>query len=117
MVSGMFNTISALNAFGKKLGVTADNVANASTDGFKKSRATLHEGPGGSVKVEINKVETPGPVVTEGTDESLEQRELSNVDPAEEIPQALVAEKMFAANAKVLETEEERIGSLLDIIG
>lgn len=117
MISGMFNTISALDAFGKKVGVTADNVANSLTDGFKKSRATLHEGPGGSVKVEINKVETPGPVVMEETTEGMAQRELSNVDPAEEIPQALVSEKMFAANAKVLETEEEMIGSLLDIIG
>lgn len=117
MISGMFNTISSLDAFGKKVGVTADNVANSSTDGFKKSRATLHEGPGGSVKVEINKVETPGPVVMEETAEGAAQRELSNVDPAEEIPQALVAEKMFAANAKVLETGEEMIGSLLDVIG
>lgn len=117
MVSGMSNAISALDAFGKKMGVTADNIANAASDGFKKSRATLHEGVSGSVNVEISKVETPGPAVMEETSEGLKERELSNVNLAEEIPQALVAEKMFAANTKIIRTEEEMIGSVLDIFG
>lgn len=117
MISGMSNAISALDAFGKKMGVTANNVANAATDGFKKSRATLHEGVAGSVNVEITEVETPGPVVMEETSEGLQQRELSNVNPEEEMLQSLPAEKMFAVNTKVIKAEEEMIGSLLDIIG
>jgi flagellar hook protein FlgE len=117
MISGMSNTISALGAFAKKMGVTANNVANAATDGFKKSRATVQEGVPGGVTVEITRIETPGPVVMDETPEGLQQRDLSNVNLEQEVVQALVTEKMFAANTKVLKTEEEMRGSLLDIIG
>lgn len=117
MISGMSNTVSALTALGKKMGVTANNVANANSDGFKKSRAILQEGAAGGVDVEITRVESPGPLVTEQTTEGHETKELSNVTLEEEIPQALLTEKLFAANTKVLQVEEEMIGSVLDIVG
>jgi flagellar hook protein FlgE len=36
-------TLSALRAFGLKFQVTANNIANVNTDGFKKSRADLKD--------------------------------------------------------------------------
>lgn len=117
MISALSNAVSALGAFGKKMGVIADNVANVNSEGFKKSRALLQEAEPGGVRVVISRVETPGPVVVEQTSEGTEQRELSNVHLEEEIPNALLTEKMFAANTKVVKTEEEMIGSVLDIIG
>jgi flagellar hook protein FlgE len=117
MISALSNTISALGAFGKKMGVIANNVANASSEGFKKSRAVLQEADSGGVKVEITRVETPGPVVAEETTEGIQETELSNVNLEEEIPNSLLTEKMFAANTKTVKTEEEMIGSVLDILG
>jgi flagellar basal-body rod protein FlgC len=117
MISGMYNAISALSAFGKRMGVLANNVTNVASDGFKKSRALMEDQEPGGVRVTISRVETPGPRVTEQTTEGLEERELSNVDLEEELPNALLTEKMFAANTKVVKTEEEMIGSVLDIIG
>lgn len=40
MVQAVSSAISALQALGKKMGVTANNVANSTTTGFKKSRAS-----------------------------------------------------------------------------
>jgi flagellar hook protein FlgE len=117
MISGMTSAISALSAFGKRMGVIADNVANVESDGFKKSRALMQEQEPGGVRVTISRVETAGPRVVEETTEGLEERELSNVNLEQEIPDALLTEKMFTANTKVVKTEEEMIGSVLDIIG
>jgi flagellar basal-body rod protein FlgC len=117
MISGMTSAISALSAFGKRMGVIADNVANVESDGFKKSRALMQEQEPGGVRVTISRVETAGPRVVEETTEGLEERELSNVNLEQEIPGALLTEKMFTANTKVVKTEEEMIGSVLDIIG
>jgi flagellar hook protein FlgE len=117
MISALSNAVSALGAFGKKMGVIANNVANASSEGFKKSRAVLQEADSGGVTVGITRVETPGPVVVEETTEGVQQRELSNVNLEEEIPNSLLTEKMFAANTKTVKTEEEMIGSVLDILG
>jgi len=117
MISGMYSAISALSAFGKRMGVIADNVANVESDGFKKSRALMQEQEPGGVRVTISRVETAGPRVVEETTEGLEERELSNVNLEQEIPDALLTEKMFTANTKVVKTEEEMIGSVLDIIG
>jgi flagellar hook protein FlgE len=44
MISPFDSGISALSAFSAKMNVTANNVANVDSDGFKKSRTTLKEG-------------------------------------------------------------------------
>ncbi len=39
MTFSVDNNISALKAFGAKMGVTANNIANVESEAFKKSRA------------------------------------------------------------------------------
>ena len=63
MIPIISSNLSALRAFGKKMAVIANSVANINSEGFKKSRAVLKEGPVNDVSVEISKVETPGPLV------------------------------------------------------
>lgn len=65
MISSVSRTLSALKAFDKKMNISANNVANVETEEFKKSRATLVEGPESSVKVEITQSTDPGPTVVE----------------------------------------------------
>ena len=117
MISALNGTISALSAFVTKLGVTADNIANTNTDGFKRNRAYLHEDDNGGVRVEIKRDESPGlryDVIENG--EKVE-KETSNVNLAEEIPDLMLTKRAYQANLKTVDTQEEMLGSLLDIVG
>jgi flagellar basal-body rod protein FlgC len=117
MISSPKSTLSALNAFDKKMDVIANNVANVETEGFKKSRATLVEGPENSVKVEITHPEDPGPTVVEVKDGKIEEKEMSNVDLTEEIPQSIVAQRGYEVNLAAIRTHDEMLNSILDIVG
>ena len=117
MISALNSTVSALRAFVTKLGVTADNIANVNTDGFKKNRASLQEDQNGGVRVEIRRDESTGfryDVIQNG--EVLE-KETSNVDLTEEIPDLMITKRAYQANLKTIETRDEMLGSLLDMIG
>ncbi|MBI5585456.1 MAG: hypothetical protein HY892_16730 [Deltaproteobacteria bacterium] len=111
-----FNSaLSALGALGIKFGVAANNVANINSDGFKKSRAHLHDNHPAGVTVTISKLDTPGfPLPAE--DGSLESRESSNVTLEEETVDLLVTKRAYLANVDTLKREEETIGRILDIL-
>ena len=117
MIPSVNSTISALQAFKTKLGVTADNIANVNTDEFKKSRVTLKEGINSDVQVDINRVNTPGHRYQELEGDRLVEKESSNVDLEEELPEMMVTQRTYEANLKVLQTRDEMLGSLLDIMG
>ena len=117
MISSSKITLSALNAFDKKMNVIANNVANVETEEFKKSRATLVEGPENSAKVEVTQPEDPGRIVVQVTDGQFEEKEMSNVDLAEEIPQSIVAQRGYEANLSTIRTQDEMLNSILDIVG
>ncbi len=117
MISSVNSSISALIAFGKKMGVTANNVANVESEEFRKSRAVLTEGDHKDVRVKIETVDSSGPIVSEITDGEFVEQELSNVDLVEEIPQTIVTQRGFKANLKSIQVQEENLDSLFDIIG
>lgn len=117
MVAAIQNSLSALSAFNKKIRVTADNVANVNTNGFKKSRAVLSEGENGGVKVNINKVNTPGYPTKQLNGDTVVDTETSNVDLSEEFGENIVTQNSYNANLKVVKTQDDMMGSLLDIIG
>ncbi len=117
MVASIHNNASALQAFSRQMAVSANNVANALTDDFKKSRAINVEGENGTVKTSITKIDTPGPLVEDPLSQTGELKELSNTDIAEELTNQIIYEQGFKANAKVIKTYEETVGSLIDMIG
>ena len=116
MISALSSSVSAINAFEKKMAVVSNNIANSQTDGFKKSRADLKEGGAGAVAVDINIIDNPGPVVSVKEKAGIAEKEMSNVDLAGEIPQAILVQTGFEANLKMLKTEDEMLGTLLDIL-
>jgi flagellar basal body rod protein FlgC len=116
MIPIISSNLSALRAFGKKMAVIANNVANIDSEGFKKSRAVLKEGPVNNVSVEIGTVETPGPLVPVEEGGKTVPKETSNVELAEEIPQASLTKTYYQANLAVLIEEDEMLGTLLDIL-
>lgn len=117
MVAPIQNNVAALQAFSRQISVSADNVANALTDDFKKSRALNTEGENGQVESTITKIDTPGPLVEDPLSETGELKELSNTDIAEELTNQISAQQGFDANAKMIQAYEETVGTLVDMIG
>ncbi len=111
------NNVSALQAFSRQMQVSANNVANALSDEFKSSRAYNVEGDNKAVETSISQSKQAGPLVDDplSTDGSL--KELSNTDIAEELVHQIASQHGFDANATTIQTYDETLGSLLDIVG
>ncbi len=117
MIPSVNCTISALQAYKTRLGVTADNIANVNTDEFKKSRTILKEGTNGDVQVDINRVNTPAHRYQELESDQLVEKESSNVNLEAEVPEMMITQRTYEANLKVLQTQDKMSGTLLDIMG
>lgn len=116
MINGISSALTALDAFFKKMDVASNNVANIITDGFKKSRAVIKEGENGGVTVSIQKIDTPGSVITYEEGSGVQTKEGSNVDFAEEAVNMILAQRGFEANLKSLKAQSELLGTVLDIV-
>lgn len=114
MINAADSALSGIKAFGTKIGVTANNIANMNTDGFKKSRAVLEEGHPSGVTASIEEIDTPGAILP-AQDGSGETRETSNVDLEEEVGNLITARTALSANTKTLKTWDEMTESLLDL--
>ena len=117
MIPSVNSTISALQSYKSKMRVTANNIANVNTDEFKKDRATLREDTNGGVQVNVQRVNTPGIRYKVFEGDRLVEIESSNVNLEEEIPEMMITQRTYEANLKVLQTRNEMLGSLLDIMG
>jgi flagellar hook protein FlgE len=132
MMFSINSSLSALMAYGKKMGVHANNISNMYSEDFKRSRAIIKEGPDQNVSVEIERVDSPEYPVTELNEGQLAENEAghsepnlenapllnqsNNVDLATEIVGVQVAQNAYEANIGVIETQDEMIGSLLDLL-
>jgi flagellar basal-body rod protein FlgC len=113
MIAAIQSALSALNAFQKKLGVAAHNVANASTPTFKGSRVEMVETESG-VDAVIAPVTAPGPAILQDTIQGPAFIEQSNVDLGNEMVDLILAQRGFQANVRVLEAQDQALGTLLD---
>ncbi len=117
MVVADSTTLTAISAFQKKLNVTADNIANVQTDGFKRRRTILSEGDHGGVKAQVFKdEETPGPIHETYADDTTTEVEGSNVDLVEEMADLMTVRHAYQANLAALKTEDEILGRVIDIM-
>ena len=115
MISGIHSALSGLTAIQKKMESTANNVANLNTDGYKKTRVTLHAQEPQGIQAVAQQSQTPGPIVYEQTPEGESLVEKSNVELTEELPTMMLSRRFFQANLKIVRVEDEMLGSLLDI--
>jgi len=115
MIGAIQSALSGLTAFSTQVAVTADNVANVTTDGFKKSRTELIAVESGGVRSAIQKDETAGPTILNNTGYGPAQFELSNVDLAEEVVNQIIGQRGFEANIQTIKTADEMLGTILDI--
>ncbi len=115
MIPATQSALSALQAFGTKINSSANNVANASSENYKKTRVLLQNQDSQGVKAVVEKVETPGTTVYQETSEGGEYTELSNVDLAEEFSGSNLSTRFYQANLKTLQTADEMTRSVLDL--
>ncbi len=113
MISPLNSAASGINAAFKKQSVSAHNVANINTDGFKSSVASAQDIEHGGVKVTISQSTEPGAIYDNGYGTVAEY---SNVNYAREAVDQKSAKIQFAANLAALKTNEEMTESLIDIL-
>ena len=115
MIGAIHSALSGLIAFSTQIGVTAHNVANVNTDGFKKSHTEFISVETGGVLPVIRKDNSAGPTVLRDHGYGPTQVELSNVDLGEETVNRIIGQRGFEANLQALKTADEMLGSILDI--
>lgn len=109
------SSVSALQANSNLLALQANNIANVNTDGYKKLRGLTQEQTPDGVSLTVDQVDTPGAIRLDQTAEGTEQVETSNVDLNEEMPQMLVDQRSFEANLATIRTQDEMLGTLMDL--
>jgi len=115
MISAYQSALSALGAFGTGINSNANNIANSLTDGYKRTRVTYSETKPQGVAAQVGKDNSPGPSVYEKTDKGSELVEQSNVDMANELTGMSVTSNYYQANLKTIQTQNQMLGSLLNI--
>lgn len=116
MTFSVNTNLSALKAFGKKMGVHANNIANMHSKGFKKSRAVLKEGADQTVTVEIDRIDSPNYPISKTSGDQIRNNESNNVDVATEIVGTMTSQRGYEVNSTFIKTEEEMTGTILDLL-
>ena len=116
MVAGLSSTISSLQAHDRKQAVNANNIANVNTNGYKRTQAVLAEGGAGEVRVNLKKDMSPAPMDPLAPDAPGVEKELSNVDLADEMSGMISTGIGYKANLKTVQARDEMMGTLLDTL-
>jgi flagellar basal-body rod protein FlgC len=114
-MSAIHTALSGLAAYAKQVEVTANNVANVNTNGFKKSRTEFVSVETGGVLPVVQKDNSAGPTVLDNTGYAPAQVELSNVDLGEEAVNQILAQRGFKANLNTIQTADDMLGTILDM--
>jgi flagellar hook-associated protein FlgK len=109
MLSVLNIAAGGLSAASARLNVTAGNIANLSTAGYKARRADLTASPAGVAVGGVSTDRSPGPVDLDGD-------EGSNVDLVHESVDLLREKHQYAANAKLIGVGSRLLGTLLDVV-
>ncbi len=88
---------SGMNAATARLGVSAHNVANVQTAGFRRQQVLQQTQAGGGVAT------------------SIAQADAAGTDLAADLVQQMTALYSFKANLRTVQVERDMLGSLLDI--
>ncbi|MCD6174046.1 MAG: hypothetical protein J7J96_09730 [Sulfurimonas sp.] len=95
------NNISSIQAHQTMMNTSANNVANVNTDGFIPTDTKI-DNTDKSVTANLSKATDTGSTK-------------SQTDLAKEIPRQIIAQDIVALNANVIKTQDDILGSLLDI--
>ena len=105
-MSAFASSLSGLNAASWLVTVSAGNVANLNSEGYRAKRVEFEANSDGTVRVQAP-TESDAEPAPGG----------SNVDLATEMVNLMVANTYFAANAAAIWTQGEILGMTLDLKG
>jgi flagellar hook-associated protein FlgK len=88
--------LSGLNAAQARMSNSAHNIANALTPGFRRQVVAEQTAPNGGVTATIERAPSQGDAL------------------AEDLVALKLAQHLFTANLKVLRTQDQMLGTLLD---
>ena len=95
------SNISSIQSHQTMMNVNANNVANVNTDGFVPNDTRMSSSEGS---------------VTANTRQANDNGSLkSQTDLAKEIPDQMIVQNVTAANVSAIKTQDEMLGSLLDM--
>lgn len=103
------SALSGMRAASLQLDVSANNVANASTPGFRPSRVDLSTSPGGGVSAQIS--QDPAPILLPGVPAGSQP---SGTDLVSETVTMMTEPFAYAANARIVSASEQMTASLFD---
>ena len=112
-LSTLNNALSGLQVATEKMQVTANNVANARTDGYQTQRVDIVERPGG-VEARTPADAARPPPVAAPTEAAPVSRAPSDVDLAQEMVKMTANESFYLANVRALQAAHGMLGTLLD---
>ncbi len=101
--------LSGMQAASLQLGVAANNVANASTPGFRPSQVALSTAPGGGVAAQV--VPEPAPILLPGVPSA---QQPSGTDLVTETVTLMAAPIAYEANARIVSAAEQTTARLFD---
>ena len=117
---------TALGALSVSLQVSANNLANVNTNGFKQSDVRFETGPGDQgVRIsEIREDASPGspveapvyPIVGRQYEQHMGWVESSNTDVARQFVDMISASNAWKANVATIRTADEMMGTLVDAV-
>ncbi len=118
MSDAFSSAISGINSNATRAAVAANNIANINTPGVKASRVTVESSGSGQPETHITESTEEGSRLTrpDGLPEGAGFEEASNVDLAEEFVQLQISESGYNANAAVIRTQGEMLGTILNIL-
>jgi len=106
------SALSGLQLQSRRLEVSAHNVANASTDGFRAQTVVAREAAAGGVTSSVRATGDPAPLRVE-TGALIEA---SNTDLANEVVVQISARAAYGANLAALEAALDAEDALLDLL-
>ena len=95
------NNVSSIQAHQTMLNVNANNVANVNTDGFRPSDTRMSDDTN-SVSADVRLTDDNGSTT-------------SQTDLSKEIPDQIIAQDATAVNVTAIRTQDEMLGTLLDM--
>ncbi len=123
MIFPVNSTHSAVMAYGNKMSVHADRVANAYSDGLNRSMAIQQEGDKFELTVETDCIESTDYSVIETSEGRVTHSESdtghsesSNVDIVAEMVDIKICRRAYEANLSFIKTEDEMAGAILDLL-
>ena len=110
-IPGSSAAVSAIAAESLRLAVSAGNVANASTDGYRARRVVNEALPSGEVRARVGEAPEPSGAVL--ADDDGRDRVLSDVDVVSEVVVRISAQRALEASLAVLRTGDEMLQALI----